>query len=137
MAGRDFHPLHTLFQFLDRMNTSMFEVEVIVDFPEEYSPYQHYGTLIQTKSIFTVRNIDTIERLLNDIRSSSHVSTITFTNTILSGSIDFTKKTVNIIFHTIENIENILHQLIDIPIPTFELNLKLLHTGMRRVSIQS
>ena len=89
-----------------------------------------------------MRGIDSIFRIQSLIEENSqfrqtHITQIRFTNPVISGSIDIVQKSVNIIFHTNENIENILHQLVDIPIPTYELNLKILHTAAHQRHLAS
>lgn len=139
MAARDLHHIRHLLEFLDRMNTNMYEVEITTDFPDGAN--RDLGLVLQTKSRISVRNLENLNRLFTEIHEhhvSPQVTYICFTNIVLSGNIDLVKKSVDIIFHTFENIENILHQLVDIPIPTYELNLKLLQRGMRdRLLMQS
>ena len=130
---RDFAQLRNLFLFLDRMNTSIFEVELTFEYPETNNLLTQHGTVLQNKSILSLRGLESIFRIHTLIEENvqfrqTYITSIRFTNTILSGTVDMTHKSVSIIFHTIENIENIIHQLIDIPIPTFELNLKILYT---------
>lgn len=138
MELRPNHYISELFHFLDRMNTSNFEVEVISDFGE--GAFREFGNPIETKTKLLLHSFESMNRLFHTIHNnppSTHITHISFTNVILSGSIDFIKRKVDIIFHTLENIQNIIHQLVDISIPTFELNLKLLDTRLRPRNIQS
>jgi len=138
MAAREHHHIYELFHFLDRMNTSNFEVEIISDFTE--GNFGEFGNTIETKTKLIVRSFESMQRLfytVNNNRPSTYITHISFTNVVLSGTIDLVKRKVDIIFHTLENIQNILHQLVDVPIPTYELNIKLLNTGVRPRNIQS
>ncbi len=132
---RTFHHLRELFSFLDRMNTSVYEVEMSMEYPGVgNNMLAQYGRLIQNKSVMSVRgteNLLNIHRLLEDVThfSQSLITHVSFTNAVLSGTINFEEKNVSILFHTSEDIANIVHQLIDIPMPTFELNLKIFHPG--------
>ncbi len=131
---RDFAQLRELFAFLERMNTNMFEIELIIDNPEGNNMITQFGTTIQNKTTVSLRGIQNLFEIHSLIEQSSHfrqayIEQIRFTNTIVSGHINMQTRSVSIIFHTIDSIENIVHQLIDIPIPTFELNIKIFHTG--------
>ncbi len=131
---RDFAQLRELFAFLERMNTNMFEIELIIDNPEGNNMITQFGTTIQNKTTVSLRGIQNLLEIHSLIEQSSHfrqayIEQIRFTNTIVSGHINMQTRSVSIIFHTIDSIENIVHQLIDIPIPTFELNIKIFHTG--------
>lgn len=134
MVREEIQYLHDILQFLDRMNTTAIEVDVVTDFPDANALNQRYGTTLRTKTTLNVRGIDNLFQLFEEVSqtSSTWVVHISFTNAVMSGTINILQKSVNFIFHTIENIENIVHQLIDIPIPTFELNIKFLYTGIRR-----
>lgn len=138
MGTEEIHSIHELFEFLDRMNTSMFEVEVVSDTSD--GTLREFGTILETKTKLILHTFQSIVLLFHTIqndRASRYITNISFTNVILSGTIDFLTKKVDIIFHTIEDIQNILHQLVDIPIPRFELNIKLIHTGQRRRAVQT
>lgn len=138
MASRENHEIHELFHFLDRLNTSNFEVEIISDFAEGL--FRDFGNPIETKTKLILNSFESMYRLfytISDNRPSTFITHISFTNVILSGTIDFPKRKIDIIFHTLENIQNVIYQLVDVPIPTFELNIKLLHTRGRQRNIQS
>ncbi len=132
-----FHHLRELFSFLDRMNTNVYEVEMTMEYPDiNNNILTEHGTIVQNRSVLRVRGTDHLQRLntlLEDVVHfrQSRITHVSFTNTILSGTINFEEKNVSIMFHTSESIENIVHQLIDIPMPTFELNLKIFHSGHR------
>lgn len=133
MALRSNHYISELFHFLDRMNTSNFEVELVSDFGE--GAFREFGNPIETKTKLLLNSFESMNRLFHTIHNnppSTYITHISFTNVVLSGSIDFTKRKVDIIFHTLENIQNIIYQLVDVPIPTFELNIKLLDTRSRQ-----
>lgn len=139
---RDFAQLRELFAFLERMNTNMFELEVVMDNPEGNNMITQFGTAIQNKTTVSLRGIQNLLEIHSLIEQSTHfrqahIEQIRFTNTIISGHINMQNRSVSIIFHTIDNIENIIHQLIDIPIPTFELNIKIFHTGRNLRSAMS
>lgn len=130
---RDFAQLRGLFNFLERMNTSIFEIELVMDNPDGNNVLTQFGTAIQNKTTLNLRGVQNLLEIHSLIEQSnnfrqSYIEHIRFTNTIISGSINMSSRSVSIIFHTIDSIENIVHQLIDIPIPTFELNLKIFHT---------
>ena len=139
---RDFAQLRGLFAFLERMNTNMFELEVVMDNPEGNNIITQFGTAIQNKTTVSLRGIQNLLEIHSLIEQSTHfrqahIEQIRFTNTIISGHINMQNRSVSIIFHTIDSIENIIHQLIDIPIPTFELNIKIFHTGRNLRSAMS
>jgi hypothetical protein len=139
---RDFAQLRELFAFLERMNTNMFELELIMDNPEGNNMITQFGTAIQNKTTVSLRGIQNLLEIQSLIEQSTHfrqayIEQIRFTNTIVSGHINMQSRSVSIIFHTIDSIENIVHQLIDIPIPTFELNIKIFHTGRNLRSAMS
>ncbi len=114
MGTEEIHSIHELFEFLDRMNTSMFEVEVVSDISD--GNLREFGTILETKTKLILQTFQSMLLLFHTIqndRASRYITTISFTNVVLSGTIDFLTKKVTIIFHTIENIQNILHQLVD------------------------
>ncbi len=139
---RDFADLRNLFMFLDRMNTNIFEIELTFEYPETNTLLTQHGTVLQNKSTISLRGVESIFQIQHLIEENaqfrhSQITQIRFTNPVISGTIDIAEKKVNIIFHTIENIENILHQLVDIPIPNYELNLKIIHTAAHQRRLAS
>ncbi len=133
---REFGFLRNFFVFLDRMNTSVFEVELMVENPDVTNNLTQYGAILQNKTTLSLRGMDNLFQIQSMIEDSPHLRNsyilhISFTNSVLSGTIDMNTKTVSVIFHNNENIENIIHQLIDIRIPHFELNIKIIYTRTR------
>jgi hypothetical protein len=124
------------------MNTSVFELELMIENPDVTNGLTQYGAILQNKTTLSLRGMDNLFQIQSMIEESprlrnSYILHISFTNSILSGTIDMSTRTVSVIFHNNENIENIIHQLIDIQISHFELNIKIIYTSTRNRNLSS
>lgn len=127
-VSRGYEGLNPFFHFLNNHNTNHVILEYSTEERSDLIP-----TIVrtsQTKTSIQFQGIFSFFQIVADLENrhfSNQLLHLNFVSPHFSGSIDFQKKSIQLIFHSFTNLHQTIVDLLEIPFSQYELNFKIIY----------